>query len=250
MTDQFKGDRGKDAISAEEWARILGEPPEDNAVAANSSRQGKANDLVAHKGRTGEAEGADAYEVGYCKPPKEHQFKPGQSGNPKGAPKKKKIRSFSADQFDEDLIASLEQEVPIYRGGKQTKVPIIFAIYDQLALKAAKGDFRSAKLAIDLLKVAIDKRENSLASLLSEILEIDREYIDAAAANPDQAEEILRQHAGFRGSAEVMEAFRRVDRVMPKRGKLTPAETLLENTTDLPWDPNELTPGRLQKKKI
>ncbi|MHC4117020.1 MAG: DUF5681 domain-containing protein [Planctomycetota bacterium] len=26
------------------------------------------------------------YEVGYKKPPKEHQFKPGQSGNPKGPP--------------------------------------------------------------------------------------------------------------------------------------------------------------------
>lgn len=26
-------------------------------------------------------------EVGYKKPPKEHQFKPGQSGNPKGPPK-------------------------------------------------------------------------------------------------------------------------------------------------------------------
>lgn len=29
-----------------------------------------------------------AYDVGYEKPPKAHQFKPGQSGNPKGRPKK------------------------------------------------------------------------------------------------------------------------------------------------------------------
>ena len=27
------------------------------------------------------------YEVGYKKPPKEYQFKPGVSGNPKGRPK-------------------------------------------------------------------------------------------------------------------------------------------------------------------
>jgi hypothetical protein len=26
------------------------------------------------------------YKVGYCRPPKEHQFKPGQSGNPNGRP--------------------------------------------------------------------------------------------------------------------------------------------------------------------
>lgn len=30
------------------------------------------------------------YDIGYGKPPKEHQFKPGQSGNPKGRPKKPK----------------------------------------------------------------------------------------------------------------------------------------------------------------
>lgn len=29
----------------------------------------------------------DAYEVGYSKPPKEYQFKPGESGNPDGPPK-------------------------------------------------------------------------------------------------------------------------------------------------------------------
>ena len=31
--------------------------------------------------------GANADEVGYRKPPRQHQFKPGQSGNPKGKPK-------------------------------------------------------------------------------------------------------------------------------------------------------------------
>ena len=29
------------------------------------------------------------YKVGYSKPPKKHQFKPGQSGNPAGPPKRK-----------------------------------------------------------------------------------------------------------------------------------------------------------------
>lgn len=53
-------------------------------------------------------------EVGYRKPPKEHQFKPGQSGNPKGGPKgPRKARVVRSDPFDEKLT------VPI--NGKKVK---------------------------------------------------------------------------------------------------------------------------------
>jgi hypothetical protein len=40
-------------------------------------KQDKSKKIPAAQGKSG---------VGYKKPPKEHQFKPGQSGNPKGAP--------------------------------------------------------------------------------------------------------------------------------------------------------------------
>ena len=36
----------------------------------------------------------DAYEVGRGKPPKATQFKPGQSGNPKGRPKRTSLRDI------------------------------------------------------------------------------------------------------------------------------------------------------------
>ncbi len=41
------------------------------------------------KGRGGD------YEVGRGKPPKEHQFKPGQSGSPAGAPPKRKRKPIN-----------------------------------------------------------------------------------------------------------------------------------------------------------
>ncbi|MGA2795658.1 MAG: DUF5681 domain-containing protein [Roseiarcus sp.] len=36
-------------------------------------------------------EPSKSYDVGYCKPPKSGQFKPGQSGNPHGKPKKQPL---------------------------------------------------------------------------------------------------------------------------------------------------------------
>jgi hypothetical protein len=39
------------------------------------------------------------FRVGYGRPPKEHQFRPGQSGNPTGRPKG--ARSFKSDLHDE-----------------------------------------------------------------------------------------------------------------------------------------------------
>ena len=41
---------------------------------------------AAQKGRPQSRLGA-SYSVGYGKPPKQHQFQPGQCGNPKGRPK-------------------------------------------------------------------------------------------------------------------------------------------------------------------
>ena len=43
-------------------------------------KQAKGEELPSKQGE---------YEVGNKKPPKEHQFKPGQSGNPKGPPKRR-----------------------------------------------------------------------------------------------------------------------------------------------------------------
>lgn len=47
-------------------------------------------------------------ELGNCRPPKEHQFKPGQSGNPKGNPKGTKY-------FKTRMAAFLEKNIK-YKG--------------------------------------------------------------------------------------------------------------------------------------
>ena len=55
------------------------------------------------------------YEVGYKRPPREHQFKPGQSGNPKGRPKKN-------NNFAEDVMDEMNEVITIQENGKLKKI--------------------------------------------------------------------------------------------------------------------------------
>ena len=193
------------------------------------------------------AKSAD-YSVGYGKPPKEHQFKPGQSGNPRGRPPKPH-RLYSADQIAADFLASLEQEITVTRDGRKTTVPIIVAIYDQMALKAAKGDHRSAKLTINLLHAIIDRKEKDRLALIGTALEIDKQFSDAGAAHPHLADKIKAEQEAYRRSPEVLEAFTRVNRLMPRRGKLTLEEEIFNRTTEPPWDLSDMSNGKTKRKK-
>ncbi len=56
------------------------------------------------------------YEVGRGKPPKEHQFKPGQSGNPAGAPPKRKRKGI-------DVAAVLNEPLTVKNSGVRQKMP-------------------------------------------------------------------------------------------------------------------------------
>ncbi len=59
--------------------------------------------------------GAD-YDVGYCKPPKAHQFRKGSSGNPAGAPSKRKRKPI-------DVAAILNEPLAVKASGVHRKMP-------------------------------------------------------------------------------------------------------------------------------
>jgi uncharacterized protein DUF5681 len=81
----------------------------------------------------------DDYKVGYGKPPKEHQFKPGRSGNPRGRPKGTK---------SEDTIvrAVINRRVGLTLGGKARNVPLLEAVWTKIADDALKGNAKAQTL--------------------------------------------------------------------------------------------------------
>ena len=93
-----------------------------------------------------EAPSANSYEVGYGKPPKQAQFKKGQSGNPKGRP-----RAVEAHMPVSRVIRrTLSEEIKGHVNGKRRKMTKLEAVVEVQVALAPKGDPRAAKLVIDL----------------------------------------------------------------------------------------------------
>ena len=88
------------------------------------------------KRRSG-APSATNYEVGYRKPPKEHRFKPGQSGNRKGRPKGTKNTGTLLREL-------LDRKIEVRSGGTPRKISLREAILTRFAEAALKGDTKSA----------------------------------------------------------------------------------------------------------
>lgn len=84
------------------------------------------------------------YEVGYGKPPKEHRFPPGQSGNPRG--RKQGSRGIRTDlhaELSSVLTISINKQ-PV-SGTKQR------LMLKSLATRAAAGDVRASALLLPLI---------------------------------------------------------------------------------------------------
>ena len=85
-------------------------------------------------------------EVGYGKPPREHRFKPGQSGNPRGRPK-------GARGFKADVEEALRATIVITEDGKQRRITIVAAALKRLIQKAVqKGDLRAIETLFTLAR--------------------------------------------------------------------------------------------------
>lgn len=93
---------------------------------------------------TNDRENKKEYEVGYKRPPREHQFKPGQSGNPKGRPKKNK-------SFSEVIKDEMNELIQIQEQGKLKKITKQTALVKRVVTDALSGKTSAIKLLFQIL---------------------------------------------------------------------------------------------------
>src|SRR6516165_11726026 len=90
--------------------------------------------------------GEQEYRIGPGRPPKEFQFKPGQSGNPKGARRKGSL----VGELKAELERALRQNVTLRQGEKEQTVTMRAAGIRQLVTQFADGDPRARRDLIHL----------------------------------------------------------------------------------------------------
>lgn len=100
------------------------------------------------------------FPIGYKNPPRHTRFKPGQSGNPNGRPKKK------ATTFAESIEKELNTRIAVNEGGMQRRITKLQAIAKQQTNKAVNGDLKATALVMR----AVEPREFEQMDNLSPLL--------------------------------------------------------------------------------
>lgn len=118
------------------------------------------------------ADGDDDDKVGYGRPPRKYQFRPGQSGNPKGRPKKPLKGVSMHEALSEPLILN----------GK--KRPFAEVFVEVMKKRSLSGDRQAIKIIMDLLKEC---------NLINPKQEIDRSnwFEDASVRLKDKLRSLL-----------------------------------------------------------
>jgi Family of unknown function (DUF5681) len=111
----------------------------------------------------------EPYDVGYGKPPKNTQFKKGQSGNLKGRPK-------GTLNLATVLERTLREQVVINENGRRKVITKLEAAITQLVNKAASGDAHAMRYLCHLV-ISAEERSVSVEPI-ARFSDADRKVMD------------------------------------------------------------------------
>jgi hypothetical protein len=117
-----------------------------------------------------------SYKTGYGSPPKQHQFKPGQSGNPKGRPKGAKNTATLLREI-------LDRNIEVRTATTVRKISVREAMLTRFAESALKGDTKSAAFLLQRYDMAESAQEHANSSTMPEEQEIIDAYLQAYLKN-------------------------------------------------------------------
>jgi hypothetical protein len=109
------------------------------------------------------------YEVGYGKPPRDRRFKPGQSGNPRGRPKK-------CPSLLELFACELKQRRTIVEDGQRLRVQTDIILIKRIIDLALKGDMRALRMTLALIEQV---REIESARVDRDVFDMSPEELEA-----------------------------------------------------------------------
>ena len=119
--------------------------------------------------------------VGYKRPPKANQFKPGVSGNPRGRPK----GSINAMTI---LRRALREEVQVRKNGKPIKINKFTIVIMQLLNQATSGNLHAMKVLLPLAMMVDEEQMANSPETLQQINEADTKTLASLVKRFEQAQ--------------------------------------------------------------
>lgn len=135
------------------------------------------------------------YDVGYCKPPVEGQFKKGQSGNPGGKKKKAPAEPLGRSAVQDILIQELSEMHTITKNGRPQKVSALQLIIKGVVVDAAKRDPKARRELIALLKqmemITVSEVQGGGVLVVGAPLNMEQWYAKHGGVKPIQTHPLL-----------------------------------------------------------